>query len=62
MAINYSFINGFKYLSGTTAERPANPVAGSTYFNTTVGATRCDHFSLTMLSLSLHDKIGQVPK
>ena len=38
MPVNYSIINGFKYLSGTTAQRPANPVAGSTYFNTTVGA------------------------
>ena len=38
MAVNYSIINGIKYLSGTTASRPSNPVAGSTYFNTTVGA------------------------
>jgi len=38
MAINYSLINGIKYLSGTTSLRPANPVAGSTYFNTTIGA------------------------
>ena len=38
MAVNYSIVNGFKYLSGTTAQRPENPVAGSTYFNTTVGA------------------------
>jgi hypothetical protein len=38
MPLNYSIINGLKYLSGTTAERPANPVAGSTYYNTTLGA------------------------
>lgn len=38
MAINYSSIGGFKYPSGTTAQRPSSPRTGTTYFNTTVGA------------------------
>ena len=37
MAINYSIINGIKYLAGTTAQRPTGAVDGSTYFNTSLG-------------------------